>query len=223
MVAVLTLFLTAPLAGTAIREFVPSAVARAVSVPVLMFAFAATTVGWLAARYRGRFREVFGPARATLRHAIAGVGHGVTAFFGLNLLLGMLFVFVTELVGIEVAPVQQQIREFAAEPAMVPFLLVSVVVAAPLAEELFFRGMLFQWLRARMPVWVAVVASSVVFGIAHWEAGNPAGAVYMVVSLSCVGAYLAWVFHRRGSIVAPMTMHATFNLLAAVWILQGVA
>jgi membrane protease YdiL (CAAX protease family) len=222
MVAVLTLFLIAPLVSAASRAWLPPDAARAVSVPALMFAFAATTIGWTAARYHGQVVHLFGNARAGLRDALAGVGHGVVAFFGLNLLLGLLFVFVTELVGIEVAPVQQRIRDFADEPAMVPFLLVSVVIAAPLAEELFFRGMLFQWLRARVPLWLAVASSALVFGIAHWEADNMAGAIYMVVSLSAVGAYLAWVFHRRGTIVAPITMHATFNLLAAVWILQGI-
>lgn len=221
-VAVLVLFVVAPLVGAVVRAAVPGRMGTAVTFPVLMIAFALTTVGWVAARHRGRLGALLGPGPARLRDALAGVAHGVVAFFGLNLLLGLLFVFLTELVGIDVAPVQQRIRDIAAEPAMVPFLVVSVVVAAPIAEELFFRGMLFQWLRARGPVGVAVAGSALVFGLAHWESGNPAGAVYMVVSLSSVGAYLAWVFHRRATLLAPVMMHATFNLLAAVWILQGI-
>lgn len=219
-VAVLVLFVAMPLVTTALAAL-PVETGRAVAFPAQMVAFALATLGWVGARYRGHVLELFGPGRASARDALAGVAHGVAAFFGLNLVLGLLFVFLTELVGIDVAPVQQRIREFASEPAMVPFLIVSVVLAAPIAEELFFRGMLFQWLRARVPVWVAVLGSAVAFGIAHFEPGNPAGTAYMIVSLSSVGAYLAVVLQRRGTLLASIVMHATFNLLAAVWILQG--
>lgn len=221
LVGVLTLFVATPFVGAAVRALVGGDLAPAVAVPAAMLAFAATTVGWVAIRYHGLFVALFGPQRPRLTDALAGVAHGLFAFFLLNLALGLLFVFLTELVGIEVAPVQQRIRDFAGDPEMVPYLLLSVVLVAPLAEELFFRGMLFQWLRARAGARVAVGGSALVFGFAHWESGNLAGALYMVVSLSLVGAYLAWVFHRRGSLVAPVVMHATFNLLAAVWILQG--
>lgn len=213
--------LVAPLAATLVRGLAPREQATAVAFPVVMISSALAVLGWVALRYRDRLRLLFGRARAGVRDVAAGIGHGLAAFLGLNLLLGLLFTWLTDLLGIEVAPVQQRIRELAAEPDLLPFLLVSVAIAAPLAEELFFRGLLFQLLRARAGPWAGIVLSGLLFGLVHWEAGNAVGTAYMVSSLSVVGAYLAWVFHRRGSLVAPITMHATFNLLAAGWILQG--
>ncbi len=50
-----------------------------------------------------------------------------------------------------------------------PASLAAFVVLGPLAEEVLYRGFLFQqlWHRARWPVWAAALGSSIVFALAH--------------------------------------------------------
>lgn len=47
----------------------------------------------------------------------------------------------------------------------------TFVVLGPVAEEVLYRGFLFQqlWHRARWPVWAAALGSSVVFALAHYR------------------------------------------------------
>lgn len=47
-------------------------------------------------------------------------------------------------VGIQVPAVQEGFRSAVQSPRLVPFLVLSAVVTAPVVEELFFRGLLYQ-------------------------------------------------------------------------------
>lgn len=85
-----------------------------------------------------------------------------------------------------------------------------VVVAAPLGEELFFRGFLYQGLRRRLSVWPAATLSGIFFGLVHLG-----GAAFFLIvpSLTAVGIGLALVFERRHSLLASMAAHAAFNVV----------
>lgn len=80
------------------------------------------------------------------------------------------------------------------------------VVAAPLTEELIFRGCLYGVARASLGRTAAIVASSVLFAAIHWHAPALPG-------LTIVGLGLALVYERCGSLWAPISMHAAFNAL----------
>lgn len=84
--------------------------------------------------------------------------------------------------------------------------LISAAVLAPLIEEAFFRGCLYQGLQARMrsAVW-PVVLSSVAFASLH-----PQGAASWLV-LGWIGAMGCMLFRQTGSLVAPVVMHGLNN------------
>lgn len=85
-----------------------------------------------------------------------------------------------------------------------------VLVAAPLGEELFFRGFLYRGLRRRLSVWPAAIVSGAFFGMVHLGGL----AFFLIVpSLAAVGIGLALVFERRQSILASMAAHAAFNIV----------
>ncbi len=46
-------------------------------------------------------------------------------------------------------------------------LLVLAIILAPMAEEVFFRGMLYNWLRQRLHVAVAAPVQAIIFGLSH--------------------------------------------------------
>jgi len=92
----------------------------------------------------------------------------------------------------------------------VPFALNAavVVVAAPLVEELTFRGVGFTLL-ARFGTVAAVIGTAIAFAADH-------GLVEGFPALFVFGLAVALVRVRTGSIYPGMLLHATFNALALV-------
>jgi len=79
------------------------------------------------------------------------------------------------------------------------------VVWAPFVEECLFRGTLHTALRSRMGPAAAVVLSSIAFGAIHPY--DLAG----VLQVAIMGVSFAIVREWRGSLIAPMVMHALHN------------
>jgi membrane protease YdiL (CAAX protease family) len=88
-------------------------------------------------------------------------------------------------------------------------------IAAPFVEELIFRGFFFNALLRYMPAWLAVLLSSALFGVAHWQKGNEGA----IAPLAASGIVLALVYYRSGSLTASMLTHALFNTITVVFVL----
>jgi len=71
---------------------------------------------------------------------------------------------------------------------------VTLVVIAPVAEELLFRGYLFGKLRAYVPVWLAILLTSALFGAIHmaWNVGVDVFALSIVLCLLRVWTGRLW-------------------------------
>ena len=80
--------------------------------------------------------------------------------------------------------------------AAIPVVLL-IAVAAPIAEEIFFRGMLFGGLRRRLSTFAAAAISALVFGGLHAATG-----VTAVPPLIVFGFVLALLYERTGSLGA---------------------
>ena len=86
-----------------------------------------------------------------------------------------------------------------------PLGIISIVVMAPLVEELLFRGaiqghLMRKW---KMP-YLGIVVSSLIFGVVH---GNPAQIPFAFV----VGMALGWMYYLTGSLIPGMLMHFINN------------
>lgn len=84
---------------------------------------------------------------------------------------------------------------------------VALVVLAPIAEELIFRGYLFGNAREGLSFWPAAILTSVLFGVVHgqWNVGLDTFALSMA---------LCYLRERTGSIWAGVGLHAMKNALA---------
>jgi membrane protease YdiL (CAAX protease family) len=96
-------------------------------------------------------------------------------------------------------------------------LLFLSIVGAPVAEEVFFRGMLYSALRQRLPVIVAAPLQAVVFGLGHRF--GPAD----TVGVTLIGVGFALLYEWRRTLIAPMLMHSMVNALAMVVMAQSIA
>jgi membrane protease YdiL (CAAX protease family) len=97
--------------------------------------------------------------------------------------------------------------------------LVAGALIAPIAEELLFRGFaVTAWGRSIGPS-RAIIRATLLFALAHVIGIAPADDFGQALRLMAVGAgtrlpvawVLGWIFVRRGSIWAPIGLHATFN------------
>ena len=87
----------------------------------------------------------------------------------------------------------------------VPALLITVLLA-PVIEEVLFRGVLFTSLRQKKGFIFAIVVSGLIFSLAH--IGNPIQAIGALP----LGIYLCFMYHRLGSIIPGILLHASWNL-----------
>lgn len=85
-----------------------------------------------------------------------------------------------------------------------------VAVAAPIGEEFFFRGFFFPALGRRVGLIPAALGVGVTFGLIH--AGGT-DAVFLV-PLAVFGFLLCLLFHRTGSLLPCIALHAVNNAVA---------
>lgn len=83
----------------------------------------------------------------------------------------------------------------------------TLVIVAPLAEELLFRGYLYGKLRKSVPVWVAILMTSVLFAVVHGQ-WNVAVDVFALSLVMCA------LREATGSIWAGVILHTMKNALA---------
>ncbi len=86
-------------------------------------------------------------------------------------------------------------------------MLVFAGIVVPFAEELFFRGVLYRWLRNHWKPWAASLASSIVFGLLHGEFS-------LIVATFVMGVVLAWFYERSKSLWPSVVIHVVNNSLS---------
>jgi membrane protease YdiL (CAAX protease family) len=81
---------------------------------------------------------------------------------------------------------------------------ITASVAAPIFEEIMFRGFLLPSLTRYMPLWGAIVASSFVFAFAHLSLSE-------ILPLTTLGMVLGFVYTRSRNLLASMLLHSLWN------------
>jgi len=104
---------------------------------------------------------------------------------------------------------REMIREMVLEMAgdQGPLMFIALVIAAPILEELIFRGIMLDGLLRIYSPTKAIVVSSLLFGVIHL---NPA----QFVGGALVGGFMGWVYFHTRSVLATILIHAAFNLTA---------
>lgn len=145
-----------------------------------------------------------GTAREKIGKTAAFLCLAVTSALGLNMLFSLL----------RLARLSGAFQETAASQAAVPLLLGLLLYgfAAPLSEELVFRGIVYGQTRKTLGCGGAMALSALVFGIYH---GNPVQGIYAFL----LGLLLALVYERAGGLRAAVLFHGLGNL-AVYWLID---
>ncbi|MGA1821341.1 MAG: lysostaphin resistance A-like protein [Thermoplasmatota archaeon] len=91
------------------------------------------------------------------------------------------------------------------------FLFIGLVLIAPLVEEIFFRGTLYAVIDRNLGVYPAILITSVVFSIMHFDP-------VQALPLFLLGILMGWLRSRSDSIIPSLVVHSANNLLALVLI-----
>jgi membrane protease YdiL (CAAX protease family) len=101
--------------------------------------------------------------------------------------------------------------------AWLPGLLFALLVLAPLAEEVLFRGFLYKGLAAsRAGAAVAIVVSAIGWALLHIQYDW-----YGIVCIVAAGLYLGFVRYKTGSVPVTMLLHAIGNAVATAELATG--
>jgi len=98
---------------------------------------------------------------------------------------------------------QEILKAFASLKSPLWFIFVGVIVA-PLVEEIFFRGFLFQGFRSKYGWVISMLLSSAIFAVAHLDPVS-------LIPTFILGNVLAYMYHRSNSVWPGIILHFLVN------------
>ncbi|MCP5537126.1 MAG: CPBP family intramembrane metalloprotease [Akkermansiaceae bacterium] len=104
------------------------------------------------------------------------------------------------------AKLQQTVKTYQETSAVTirVMIAVSVILIAPIAEEIVFRGYIYTVTKRYSDRFFAAILSSLLFGVVHFN-------VMAFVPLVFLALVLVLAYELSGSIWAPISIHALFN------------
>lgn len=148
--------------------------------------------------------NAFGLVAVRTRVLIGSAGLALTGF----LVFALAWTQLTALPG-----EQDTLRTLGAEDSIERLMLTTVVVVlvAPVAEEILFRGLAYRALRNAMPAWPAAALIGSGFGAIHYSGPDSVG---VLVPLAVLGATFCLLYEWTGSLWTPIALHIANNALA---------
>jgi membrane protease YdiL (CAAX protease family) len=147
----------------------------------------------------------FGLVRAPFWRTVALMGAVMITYF---LILGAY----NELVNLAPDDAPDKLGAGAGDMRMF-FFAVLVAVLAPIAEEIFFRGLIFRALWNGWGLWPAAIVSGLLFGALHIDA-TTSERLLQVVPLAVLGISFALLYSWTGTLYSTIALHATNNAIA---------
>ena len=89
----------------------------------------------------------------------------------------------------------------------------TFMIAAPVVEEILFRGIVLRSMRKFTPTWAAILISSVLFGVYHLNIVQAAYATLMGIAAGIL-------YEKKRNLLFPILVHFANNLIT---MLQGFA
>ena len=93
----------------------------------------------------------------------------------------------------------------------------------PLAEECFFRGLLFRNLYSWSPVaayLISMAAFSAIHVVGYIGTASPLHLLVSFLQYLPAGYCLAWCYHQTGTIITPIIMHTLTNAMSVYYLLR---
>ena len=109
-----------------------------------------------------------------------------------------------ESLGVETVQDTVKLLQESKDPLVLGLMAFAAVIAAPLCEEIVFRGYLYPVMKKFGGIRVATLSSALVFAAAH-------GNLTAMLPLFIFGCVLVFLYEKTGSLWAPIASHFCFN------------
>ncbi|MBX7075884.1 MAG: CPBP family intramembrane metalloprotease [Methanobacteriaceae archaeon] len=83
--------------------------------------------------------------------------------------------------------------------------IIVIVVLAPIVEELIFRGVFLRWLDSKFNIYVAIIITSVLFGVMHNFGG--------IISAIIFGVSMSILYVKTNNLFVPILAHMCNNFV----------
>ncbi len=172
---------------------------------------------WLVSRRKGRgMASDWGWAIRPIDFAI-----GPAAAFVALVLAAVVGTTIAQLVGVEQGVDNTQFVRDADGTIAYWVLIASVLIGAPLSEELLFRGLILRAFEKRGGPVLAVVGSTLAFTVPHYIAADPAELAVLLGAIGSVGLVLGVVAVRTRRLGPTIIAHVLFNAVAVTPLVFG--
>ncbi len=172
---------------------------------VLLYSFLLVGIFFSVKRTHHKPLSVLGISREIVsKDLLFGLGLGVPLFLGALVAgyLSQLFIkpTKTDIIVESVSKISS-----GSIPGWAVFLLViTLVVLAPICEEIFFRGYAYPIMRNKMPPGTAILLNGVIFAAAHFEIAG-------FIPRMLLGYGLAYMYEKNRTLTSPIIGHALYN------------
>jgi membrane protease YdiL (CAAX protease family) len=139
------------------------------------------------------------------RSILLGLGMAIPAWIGATLISALATLLLTRL-GFKETPGAAELAVQQSDPTVI---LVAFLVVAPIAEELFFRGVVYNAWEREWGQRVALFGSAALFAVIHTS-------LFALAPIFALGIALALVYRSTRSLPASMALHAGFNAISVV-------
>jgi membrane protease YdiL (CAAX protease family) len=146
---------------------------------------------------------------ASVRQGLIGLLAGAFIWSAAQVLAGVL-VSILRMLGIN--PEGQQEVTSIARQLPVPIAVITIAILAPVAEELFFRGFVFNAWEREYGTRNALIGAALLFGLAHVPGGTPLAVVIVLL----LGLVLTAVYAWTRNLATTIGIHAAFNLASVL-------
>jgi membrane protease YdiL (CAAX protease family) len=99
-------------------------------------------------------------------------------------------------------------------PSLFFLSVVTIVAFAPMLEETLFRGFLQSFIRQHLGSRAAILITAICFSCFHYSPEQGLSNISIIGSLFALALFLGFVYEKRGSLVASMALHASFNAIS---------
>lgn len=106
--------------------------------------------------------------------------------------------------GVETVQETVQLLRDCNDPLILGLMAFAAVIAAPLCEEIVFRGYLYPVMKRFAGPWTAGICSAFIFSAAHAN-------LTALLPLFILGGLLVLLYEKTGSLWAPIGVHFCFN------------
>jgi len=109
-----------------------------------------------------------------------------------------------ESLGVETVQDTVKLLQESKDPVVLGLMVFAAVIAAPICEEVVFRGYFYPVMKKFGGIPLATVCSALVFAAAH-------GSLTALLPLFLFGGVLVFLYEKTGSLWAPVAAHFCFN------------